>query len=317
MTPTFARKLTALIGCSDEWLARSLESVFVEKRYEATRTGSGKQALKLARGGGFDVLLLDERMDDLNGLNVCAALRDDPIFDHTTPIVVISAAHSTLPSRTAAYAAGAWEYCHLPLDVDGLFLKLGTFQRAREQHAAAESKALMDSTGLYTQFGLFQVAEQLAARALRKHEAFACLAFSPQPAEAGSEQTRKNYDAGAFADVANLVREQARKSDIVAKTGDTQLSVLAPDTDAAGARLLVARLQRELEATSGKRRLGTPVRLRAGYCAVSDLAAAKVDLSELVHRAESALASLPISGDGETVVGFDEVQSAHQMPPPH
>lgn len=317
MTPTFARKLTALIGCSDEWLARSLESVFVEKRYEATRTGSGKQALKLARGGGFDVLLLDERMDDLNGLNVCAALRDDPIFDHTTPIVIISAAHSTLPSRTAAYAAGAWEYCHLPLDVDGLFLKLGTFQRAREQHAAAESKALMDSTGLYTQFGLFQVAEQLAARALRKHEAFACLAFSPQPAEAGSEQTRKNYDAGAFADVANLVREQARKSDIVAKTGDTQLSVLAPDTDAAGARLLVARLQRELEATSGKRRLGTPVRLRAGYCAVSDLAAAKVDLSELVHRAESALASLPISGDGETVVGFDEVQSAHQMPPPH
>ena len=317
MTPTFARKLTALIGCSDEWLARSLESVFVEKRYEATRTGSGKQALKLARGGGFDVLLLDERMDDLNGVNVCAALRDDPIFDHTTPIVVISAAHSTLPSRTAAYAAGAWEYCHLPLDVDGLFLKLGTFQRAREQHAAAESKALMDSTGLYTQFGLFQVAEQLAARALRKHEAFACLAFSPQPAEAGSEQTRKNYDAGAFADVANLVREQARKSDIVAKTGDTQLSVLAPDTDAAGARLLVARLQRELEATSGKRRLGTPVRLRAGYCAVSDLAAAKVDLSELVHRAESALASLPISGDGETVVGFDEVQSAHQMPPPH
>ncbi|HZF74182.1 MAG TPA: response regulator, partial [Gemmatimonadaceae bacterium] len=197
MNPTFARKLTALIGCSDEWLARSLESVFVEKRYEATRTGSGKQALKLARGGGFDVLLLDERMDDLNGVNVCAALRDDPIFDHTTPIVVISAAHSTLPSRTAAYAAGAWEYCHLPLDVDGLFLKLGTFQRAREQHAAAESKALMDSTGLYTQFGLFQVAEQLAARALRKHEAFACLAFSPQPAEAGSEQTRKNYDAGA------------------------------------------------------------------------------------------------------------------------
>jgi len=317
MSPTFARKLTALIGCSDEWLARSLESVFVEKRYEATRTGSGKQALKLARGGGFDVLLLDERMDDLNGVNVCAALRDDPIFDHTTPIVVISAAHSTLPSRTAAYGAGAWEYCHLPLDVDGLFLKLGTFQRAREQHAAAESKALMDSTGLYTQFGLFQVAEQLAARALRKHEAFACLAFSPQPAEAGSEQTRKNYDAGAFADVANLVREQARKSDIVAKTGDTQLSVLAPDTDAAGARLLVARLQRELESTSGKRRSGTPVRLRAGYCAVSDLAAAKVDLTELVHRAESALASLPISGDGETVVGFDEVQSAHQMPPPH
>ncbi len=316
MNPTLARKLTALIGCSDEWLARSLESVFVEKRYEATRTGSGKQALKLARGGAFDVLLLDERMDDLDGGDVCAALRDDPIFDHATPIVVISAAHSTLPSRTAAYAAGAWEYCHLPLDVDGLFLKLSTFQRARDQHAAAESKALMDSSGLYTQFGLYQVAEQLAARALRKHEAFACLAFSPQPAGEGSEQTRKIDDAGAFADVANLVREQARKSDIVAKTGDAQLSVLAPDTDAAGARLLVARLQRAL-ASSGKRKMGTPVRLRAGYSAVSDLAAAKVDLNELVHRAESALASVPTSGDGETVVGFDDLRSSDRATPPH
>ena len=272
MTATFARKLTTLIGCSDEWLARSLESVFVEKRYEVTRTGSGKQALKLARGSVFDVLMLDERMEDLNGVEVCAALRDDPIFDHAIPIVIISASHSTLPSRTAAYAAGAWEYCHLPLDVDGLFLKLATFQRAREQHAAAESKTLMDPSGLYTEFGLYQVAEQLGARALRKHEAFACLAVSPQPAGEGSEQTRKIDDAGAFADVTNLVREQARKSDIVAKTGDSQLSVLAPDTDAAGARLLVARLQRELDASSGKRKLGAAVRLRAGYCGGSDRA---------------------------------------------
>jgi len=317
MTANFARRLTALVGCSDEWMARSLESVFMEKRYEATRTGSGKQALKLARGNPFDVLLLDERMEDLNGVDVCAALRDDPIFDHATPIVIISAAHSTLPSRTAAYAAGAWEYCHLPLDVDGLFLKLSTFLRAREQHAVAESKTLMDASGLYTQFGLYQVAEQLGARALRKHEAFACLAFSPQPAGEGSEQARKVDDAGAFADVANRVREQARKSDIVAKTGDSQLSVLAPDTDAAGARLLVARLQRELDSSSGKRRLGTPVRLRAGYCAVSDLAAAKLDLNELVHRAESALASVPTSGDGEAVVGFDDLQPPNRGAPPH
>src|SRR5205085_10402092 len=132
MTGPGLRKLTALIGCSDEWLCRSLESVFVDKRYEVTRSGSGKQALKLARGGNFDVLLLDERMDGLKGVEVCVALRDDQLFDHAVPIVIISAAHTTLPSRTAAYAAGAWEYCHLPLDVDGLFLKLGTFLRARE-----------------------------------------------------------------------------------------------------------------------------------------------------------------------------------------
>jgi GGDEF domain-containing protein len=133
------------------------------------------------------------------------------------------------------------------------------------------------------------------------------VSFSPRPAEAGSEQTRKNDDAGAFADVAHLVREQARKSDLVAKTGDTRLSILAPDTDAAGARLLVARLQRELEAASKRAKTPSSVRLRVGYCAVSDMASANLDLTELVHRAESALDSVPITGKGDTVVSFDEL----------
>src|SRR6184192_4207988 len=191
MTGTTPHHLLALVACSDEWMCRSLESVFAEKRYKLTRTGSGKQALKLARRGGYDVLILDERMDELTGVEVCVGLRDDPLFDHATPIVIVSSSHTTLPSRTAAYAAGAWEYCHLPLDVDGLFLKLGTFLRARDQHAAAASKALLDASGLYTQFGMSQVAEQLGARAQRNHEAFACVTFSPQPAGDGSEQTRK------------------------------------------------------------------------------------------------------------------------------
>jgi len=249
---------------------------------------------------------MDERLDGLNGVEVCVALRDDPLFDHATPIVIISSAHATLPGRTAAYAAGAWEYCHLPLDVDGLFLKLNTFLRAREELAASQAKLMMDPTsGLYTPFGLHQLAEQLEARAVRNHEPFACLAFSPQPDSQQSQRT--DGDGASFADIAHVVREQSRRSDVVAKTGDTQLAVLAPDTDAAGARLLVARLQRELDAASRNSTHADSFRLRAGYCAVPDLAVAKVDLTELVHRAESALARVGSPGQSDAVVSFDEL----------
>ncbi|HET7614583.1 MAG TPA: response regulator [Gemmatimonadaceae bacterium] len=306
MTGIKPRTRVALIGCSDEWLCRSLESVFSERGYKVTRTGSGKQALKLARHGDYDVLMLDERLSELTGVEVCVALRDDPLFDHAVPIVIVSSSHSTLPGRTAAYAAGAWEYCHLPLDVDGLFLKLGTFLRAREELAASQAKSLMDpASGLYTTYGLHHLAEQLEARAVRKHEPFACLAFSPQ-----ADGTRPKADESAFAEVAHVVREQARRSDIVAKTGDSQLSILAPDTDAAGARLLVARLQRELDAASRSTTTGGSFKLRAGYCAVPDLAAADIDLTELVHRAESALAKVPTDGQGDSIMGFDELPTA-------
>jgi DNA-binding response OmpR family regulator len=290
-------------------MCRSLETVFAEKGFAVTRSVSGKHALKLARRGDFDVLMLDERMDELSGLDVCIALRDDPLFDHATPICIMSQSHTTLPSRSAAYSAGAWEYCHQPIDFDALFLKIRTFLRARQQLAASQLSALVDpASGLYTTFGLQHLAEQLGARALRNHEAFACLAFSAQQEPLASGQRRTAEDEnGAFDDVAQVVRGQARRSDVVAKTGESRLAFLAPDTDAAGARLLVARLQRELEAASTNTASRGPVRLRAGYCAVSDLAAAKVDLSELVHRAESALAHVPVSGQLDSVLSFDEL----------
>jgi DNA-binding response OmpR family regulator len=307
MTEANPRKPIALIGCSDEWLCRSIESVFAEKGYDVTRTGSGKQSLKMARRGGYDVLMFDEQLRELTGVDVCLALRDDPLFDHATPIVIISSSHSTLPGRIKAYTAGAWEYCHLPLDVDGLFLKLGTFLRARQELAASQANSLMDpASGLYTPFGLNQVAEQLEARALRNHEAFACVAFSP-PTGLGSGQRRNGEELESFADIVHVVREQARKSDVVAKTGASRIAILAPDTDAAGARLLVARLQRELNAASNKTPQSASFRMLAGYCAVSDLSAANVDVTELVHRAESALARVPVDGHGEAVMSFDDL----------
>jgi len=311
MTETNSRKPVALIGCSDEWLCRSLESVFVEKGYDVTRTGWGKQALKLARRAGYDVLMLDEQLHELTGTDVCLALRDDPLFDHATPIVIISSSHSTLPGRIKAYAAGAWEYCHLPLDVDGLFLKLATFLRARQELAATQAMSLMDpASGLYTPYGLNQVAEQLEARALRNHEPFACVAFSRETTDFESRDRNDSDEMDSFSDVVHVVREQGRKSDVIAKTGASQISILAPDTDAAGARLLVARLQRELDAASQNATIARPFRLRAGYSAVSDLSAANVDVNGLVQRAKSALAHVPADGPRETIVSFDDLPLA-------
>jgi PleD family two-component response regulator len=302
-----AQKLEALIGFGDEWMSRSMESVFEGNGYNVTRVSFGSQALKQARTRRFDVIMLEERMDGLTGVEICIALRDDPLFDHATPIVIVSSAHSTLPGRTAAYAAGAWEWCHQPVDVDALFLKLKTFLRARKELASAQARALMDpASGLYTPFGLQQLAEQLEARAVRKHEAFACLAFSSRSTGDGPHRAKAD-ETHAFADLAHLVREQARKSDIVAQTGESRLALLAPDTDAAGARMLVARLQRQLDAASKRAGPTASVGLSAGYCAVSDLAAANLGLNELVQRAESALAHVAVSGQNEAVVSFDEI----------
>lgn len=299
----------ALIACSDDWMSRALESVFQQHGYVVAHTRSGVQTMELARLANHDLLVLDESLTDVRAIDVCRAIREGAQFDHSVPVVITSPTPVDPRARIAAFNAGAWEYCSHPVDLEPIFIKLETFLHARSELVVARTEDFVNSTtGLYTSFGLRQLAGKLGARALRKHEPFACVAFAPQvhDREIGSSMLWKESLIG-FADVAHVFREQSRQSDVVGHVGDLRLAILAPDTDAAGARLLVARLQRELDHASQKKTIAGQVRLRVGYSAVSDLAASKVNVAELVHRAESALDHAPIQGDGNAIVSFDDL----------
>ncbi len=309
MELSLERPPLALIACSDDWMSRALESVFQQHGYVVAHTRSGSQTLELARLSNHDLLVLDESLEDLRAVDVCRTIRQGGQFDHSVPIVITAPTPVDPRARMAAFAAGAWEYCSHPLDLEPVFVKLETFIRARGELLTTRAEEFVNSTtGLYTAFGLRQLAGKLGARALRKHEAFACVAFAPQvhDREIGSSTLWKESAAG-FADVAHVFREQSRQSDVVGHVGDLRLAILAPDTDAAGARLLVARLQRELDRASQTKSIGGKVRLRAGYSAVSDLAESQVNVAELVHRAESALDHAPIQGEGDAIVSFDDL----------
>jgi DNA-binding response OmpR family regulator len=299
----------ALIACGDDWMSRALESVFRQHGYVVAHTRSGAQTIELARLANHDLLILDESLADVKALDVCRAIRDGSPYDHSIPVVITSPTPVDPRARMAAFGAGAWEYCGHPVDLEPVFIKLETFLRARSELVLARSEEFVNATtGLYTSFGLRQLAGKLGARALRKHEPFACVAVAAQvhDREVGSSMLWKESAEG-FADVAHVFREQSRQSDVVGHVGDSRFAILAPDTDAAGARLLVARLQRELDRASKNKTITGEIRLRAGYSAVSDLAAANVNVAELVHRAESALDHVPLKGGSDTIVSFDDL----------
>jgi DNA-binding response OmpR family regulator len=299
----------ALIACSDDWMSRALENVFQQHGYVVALTRSGVQTLELARLANHDLLVLDESLIDMRAADVCRAIREGSLYDHSVPVVITSPTPADPRARVAAFNAGAWEYCSHPVDLEPVFVKLETFLRGRGELVIARGDDFVNSaTGLYTSFGLRQLAGKLGARALRKHEAFACVAFAPQvhDREVGSSMLWKESPVG-FADVAHVFREQSRQSDVVGHVGDLRLAILAPDTDDAGVRLMVARLQRELDRASSNKSIAGRVRLRVGYSAVSDLSASNVNVPELVHRAESALDHAPIQGDASSIVSFDDL----------
>jgi GGDEF domain-containing protein len=299
-----------LLACSDEWLSRSFATVFEQRGYAVARVRSSERTIRLARRANPDVVVLEEGNGEIEALRVCSALGNDPLFDQTVPIVITSVKPVTPETRHAAYAAGAWEYCSHPVDLEALMLKLATFGRARAEGRAKRGERFVDrETGLYTEVALTRLAEQIGARARRRHEPLACVAIAMQSDARDRAAMIPLHDERieTFSDVAALCRRQARKSDIVAHMSDSRLVILAPDTDAEGAKLLVQRLRSALGRSSDSGTVAADFELRAGYSAVADLGDSQIEPTELVKQAAIALDRLELGDAVGGALGFDEL----------
>lgn len=299
-----------LLACHDTWMSRSFSTLFEEHGFDVLRVTSGPQAISAARRTGPDVVILDDAPGVVDAVATCRALRDDALFDQCIPLVVTAAPHLVSHMPFEAYSAGAWEFCTHPLDLELLMVKLDTFLRARRLLGAARAERVINPvTGLYTSYALEQISERLVARAARGHESLSCIVIAPQARPSrtpGRAELREN--ASGFADIAALCRAQSRTSDVVGHVAESRFAILAPDTHAVGARLLVARLQRALEDASQRETLVGEFGLRAGIASLADVAEQHVPGGELLRRAERTLDRLQASETDEVILGFDEYE---------
>lgn len=300
---THVRKQPAvvLVATDGDWAGRSLESVLVANGYAVLRSGDGEDALALAKRFQPDALIMDEHLVGLSGIDICRLLRAEPGFDLSTPIVITAPSPSQRAVRQAAYDAGAWDFCTHPLEADTLILKLGTFLRGRQAVATAREQALMDSsTGVLSQFGLERWAEQLMARASRNHEPLACVVLMPSEAEASTSDP-----ISAFL---QMSRDAFRRSDVVGRTEDGRLALLAPDTDSNGVEGMLARLRAAFANANQPAASASSGSFKAGYFAVQDLASNRVEPAELIRRAAVALDHLSTGSPGERMaISFDQL----------
>ncbi len=298
-----------LIANDQEWSARSLESILGPNGYAVTRAYTGQQALERARTAQPDIIILDAQMPDMHGFEVCRALRSDPRFSSTTPIVITTSGPSGRTQRLEAYRCGAWEFLGQPLDGEALLLKLGTFLQSKQQVDILREENLLDSgTGLYNMRGLARRAREIGADALRRREALACVVFAPESDAQADEESTDDELLRLSDQVGVVFREVGRGSDAIGRLGASEFGVIAPATGPDGALRLVNRLGGAVEATRIPVRGGErSVRLKAGYCAVEDFADASVDAAELLLRATTALRDLKRGGDDVRVRAFEQV----------
>ena len=298
-----------LIANDQEWSARSLESILAPNGFAVVRAYTGQQALERARSSQPDLIILDAQMPDMHGFEVCRALRGDPRFSATTPIVITTSGPSGRTQRLEAYRAGAWEFLGQPLDGEALLLKLNTFLECKREVDGLREENLLDPTsGLYNMRGLSRRAREIGAEAFRRRDPVACVVFAPD-IEEGEDQATEDETRRMSDQVALLFRQSGRASDAIGRLGVSEYGVIAPSTGPEAAVRLARRLGGAIESSPIPARGGErTLRLRAGYCAVPDFAESSVDAVELLLRATTALRDLKREAkSGERIRAFDQV----------
>ena len=69
-----------LIASDQEWSGRSLETIIGPRGYGVVRAHTGQQVLETVRTTHVDLLILDTRLPDVDGIQLCRRLRE-----HTRP----------------------------------------------------------------------------------------------------------------------------------------------------------------------------------------------------------------------------------------
>ena len=95
---------------------------------DLTIVGDGKQALDLAKSGGFDLILMDVQMPEMDGLTATRLLREHETASGLARTPVISLTANALPEHVeASLAAGSDRHLAKPIRPDTLIAAVTAF----------------------------------------------------------------------------------------------------------------------------------------------------------------------------------------------
>ncbi|HEX4923640.1 MAG TPA: sigma-54 dependent transcriptional regulator, partial [Bdellovibrionales bacterium] len=125
------QRLKVLIVDDEAELRRTVKSILAglgEFQFETLEASNGREALDLVRGDGWDLVLMDVRMPEMDGMEALKQIKEhDP-----RTFVVLMTAHANLQDAIEAIKHGAYDYVEKPVQSERLAKIVKKAVEARE-----------------------------------------------------------------------------------------------------------------------------------------------------------------------------------------
>lgn len=154
MIDTLSDERALVLNVEDHEAARYAKShVLKSSGYDVLEAATGSEALRLARERKPQLALIDVKMPDVSGIDVCRMIKNDPATA-STMVVLISAAYVKAEDKVMGLEEGADGYLVQPIEAEELratvkaLLRIHSAER-RLRHSVEELHARADELGRF------------------------------------------------------------------------------------------------------------------------------------------------------------------------
>lgn len=241
-----------ILVADDEPVNLSLIKRRLELEHYTIHTAhNGGEAVEKAQEILPDAIILDVMMPVIDGLQACRMLKDNA-RTRDIPVIFLSALDDT-DTKVSGLALGANDYISKPFRAEELIARVQVAIRlkrerdrlrlraeeARLRAEAAREMSMTDAlTGLLNRYGLQRSLQRNLSETRRYARPLSCLMIDIDHFKSVNDSYGHGAGDAALMQVARVLTEAVRGSDVVCRYGGEEFLILAPETRLEGALAL-------------------------------------------------------------------------------
>lgn len=299
-----------LLVDDDRFIRRITEDALVRLGYKVETAANGKIALEMLVEGDYPLVISDWVMPEMDGVELCRAIRESHRKQYTYIILLTSQARQD--DIIKGLEAGADEYLVKPVNPAELTVRIKTARRILDlerslQRSLGEIKrlSLTDAlTGAFNRRYLDDRLLQELKRAYRYERPLSIAMLDLDHFKAVNDRYGHQAGDAVLRICASQVRESIRgEVDWLARYGGEEFIVVLPETDLNGALIVAERLRKMISGLVISEE-GHEIRVTASIGVVSHTPSEQnlaVNAEQLVHIADTCLYRAKQNGRNQVI----------------
>ena len=255
---------STILVADDEPINRALIQRRLERAgYRVLVAQNGRDAVDVARRERPDLIILDVMMPVMDGLEACRLIKDDDAT-RDTPVIFLSARDET-DIKVSGLSLGANDYISKPFKAEELLARVYVAMRLKrerdqlrkraeeavERAEVAQERAMTDAlTGLLNRYGLQHILARALSETRRYNRPLSCLMIDLDHFKSVNDLHGHAAGDVALQQIATVLSDNVRGSDMVFRYGGEEFLVLLPETDLEGAVSLAEKIRQAAAARS-------------------------------------------------------------------